>query len=227
VQPHPGADARPSQERRRPAPHPRALAVRQRLLDRIVVVDLVTEEFQFARGHSPVSAGVHLLPFFGTPMFVSPIAGAVCDRIGRRPAMGVGLFLLTGGLLFVSLRGSLATGWVELVLALFVAGVGISMALPTVPTAVLSAVAPDEIGKASGINYMAQRFGAAFAIAVASAVFTAYGRLGTPATVTDGFRPALAACAIFALLAALSALAIPRPRTLNAAELESAGAAVT
>ena len=46
-------------------------------------------------------------------------------------------------------------------------GSGISMALPTVPTAVLSAVAPQEMGKASGVNYMAQRFGAVFAIASA------------------------------------------------------------
>jgi MFS family permease len=92
------------------------------------------------------------------------------------------------------------------------------MALPTVPTAVLNAVAPDELGKASGINYMMQRFGAVFAIAVASAVFTAYGHFGTPASVTEGFRPALAACAGFALLAALSALAItpPPPRPVDA-----------
>ena len=33
---------------------------------------LVTEEFQLARGYSPVNAGLHLLPFFGTPMLVSP-----------------------------------------------------------------------------------------------------------------------------------------------------------
>ena len=38
---------------------------------------LVTQEFQLARGYSPVSAGVRLLPFFATPMFISPIAGAV------------------------------------------------------------------------------------------------------------------------------------------------------
>jgi hypothetical protein len=90
------------------------------------------------------------------------------------------------------------------------------MALPTVPTAVLNAVAPRELGKASGINYMMQRFGAVFAIAVASAVFAAHGHLGTPASVTDGFKPALAACAGFALLAALSALAITPPRTQHA-----------
>ena len=80
------------------------------------------------------------------------------------------------------------------------------------PTAVLNAVAPRELGKASGINYMMQRFGAVFAVAVASAVFAAFGNLGTPAGVTDGFKPALAACAGFALLAALSALAIAPPK---------------
>jgi hypothetical protein len=62
-----------------------------------------------------------------------------------------------------------------------------------------------------------QRFGAVFAIAVASAVFTAYGRFGTPAGVTEGFRPALAACAGFALLAALSSLAI-RPQPVRPAD---------
>jgi EmrB/QacA subfamily drug resistance transporter len=175
---------------------------------------LVTQEFQLARGYSPVSAGVLLLPFFATPMVISPIAGAVSDRIGRRPVMATGLFLQAAGFTWVALRGSLSTSWIELDIALLIAGVGVSMALPTVPTAVLNAVVPAELGKASGINYMMQRFGAVFAIAVASAVFAGYGHLGTPAAVTDGFKPAIAACAGFALLAALGALAItaPKPR---------------
>ena len=174
---------------------------------------LVTQEFQLARGYSPVSAGVCLLPFFATPMVISPIAGAVSDRIGRRPVMATGLFLQTAGFVWVAVRGSLSTSWVELDIALLIAGIGVSMALPTVPTAVLNAVAPQELGKASGINYMMQRFGAVFAIAIASAVFAAHGHLGTPASVTDGFKPALAACAVFALLAALSSLAITPPKT--------------
>jgi EmrB/QacA subfamily drug resistance transporter len=181
----------------------------------------VTQEFQLARGYSPVSAGVCLLPFFATPMVISPIAGAVSDRVGRRPVMATGLFLQTAGFVWVAVRGSLTTSWVELDIALLIAGIGVSMALPTVPTAVLNAVAPEELGKASGINYMMQRFGAVFAIAVASAVFAAHGQLGTPASVTDGFKPALAACAVFALLAALSALAITPPRTQHAHALEA------
>ncbi len=173
---------------------------------------LVTQEFQLARGYSPVAAGILLLPFFGTPMVISPIAGAVSDRIGRLPVMATGLFMQAAGFAWVAARGSLSASRVELDIALAMAGVGVSMALPTVPTAVLNAVRPDELGKASGINYMMQRFGAVFAIAVASAVFTARGNFATPAGVTAGFRPAIAACAGLALLAALSALAIPSGR---------------
>jgi MFS family permease len=169
---------------------------------------LITQEFQFARGYSPIATGVRLLPFFATPMVVSPLAGALSDRIGRRPIMLTGLALQAVGYTWVAARGSLATSWVEIVVALLVAGIGISMALPTVPTAVLSAVAEHEMGKASGVNYMAQRFGAVFSIAIASAVFAAHGHLGNPAAVTAGFRPALWSCVIFAVLAAVTAIAI-------------------
>ena len=184
---------------------------------------LITQEFQFARGYSPIATGVRLLPFFATPMVVSPIAGALSDRIGRRPIMLTGLGLQAVGYAWVAARGSLGTSWVELVLALLVAGVGISMALPTVPTAVLSAVAESEMGKASGVNYMAQRFGAVFSVAIASAVFAAHGRLGDPASVTAGFRPALWSCVIFAGLAALSSVAIAgrRPSTVNVETAEA------
>ncbi len=174
----------------------------------------ITEEFQLARGYSPLGAGLRLLPFFATPMIISPIAGALSDRIGRRPIMVTGLTLEALGFAWAAGRGSPTTSWIELDAALLVAGAGISMALPTVPTAVLSAVAPDKMGKASGINWMAQRFGTVFALAVVSAVFSANGHLGSPSSVTAGFKPALWACVAFAALAALTATGItPRPTT--------------
>jgi EmrB/QacA subfamily drug resistance transporter len=182
----------------------------------------LTQEFQLARGYSPLGTGLRLLPFFATPMFVSPVAGALSDRIGRRPIMVSGLALQALGFIWVAARGSLATSWIELDIVLLIAGIGISMALPTVPTAVLSAVAPEEMGKASGINYMAQRFGTVFAIAIASAVFSANGHLGSPASVTAGFKPALWACAAFAVLAALTAFCISPRRTATVDPVEAA-----
>ena len=183
---------------------------------------LVTEEFQLARHYSPVGAGLHLLPFFATPMLVSPVAGALSDRIGRRPIIIVGLSMLTAGFVWDAWRGSLSASWIELVVALLIAGVGISMALPTVPTAVLSAVPEQDMGKASGINYMAQRFGAVFGVAIGSTVFATYGGLASPAAVTAGFKPALWACAVFAGLAALTGLAMSARRK-PAADVEHAG----
>ena len=85
---------------------------------------LVTEEFQLARHYSPIGAGVRLLPFFATPMFISPLAGALSDRIGRRPIIVVGLSMLTAGFAWVAWQGSLRTSSIELLVALLIAGSG-------------------------------------------------------------------------------------------------------
>ncbi len=168
----------------------------------------VAQYFQFARGYSPLATGVRLLPWLATPMIISPVAGALSDRIGRRQVIVAGLLLQAAGFGWVALTTSASSATLGLVLALLVAGIGISMALPTVPTAVLGSVAPDEMGKASGINNMMQRFGAVFAIAIASSVFAAHGHLGSPVSVTIGFRAAMTVAAILSLLGAVTALAI-------------------
>jgi EmrB/QacA subfamily drug resistance transporter len=182
---------------------------------------LVIQYAQLGRGYSPLGTGVRLLPWLATPMVVSPIAGALSDRIGRRPVIVSGLLLQSVAFGCVALNVSASSSYLELALPLLVAGVGISMALPTVPTAVLSAVAPDEMGKASGINNMMQRFGSVFAVAIASSVFTAFGHLGSPATVTDGFKPALAVCAGLSLLGTLAALGVAPRRTSTVPELDA------
>jgi hypothetical protein len=79
------------------------------------------------------------------------------------------------------------------------------------------------MGTASATNNMMQRFGAVFGIAVASSVFSTYGKLGSPASFTDGFRPAVAVAAVLALLGALAGLAVS-VRVSPTAELQPAGA---
>jgi MFS family permease len=93
-----------------------------------------------------------------------------------------------------------------------IAGIGASLALPVVSTAVVSAVHPRDMGKASGVNSTLQRLGAAFAVALAAAVFTANGHIGTPVSFTAGYRPALGVVAGLSLLGAVSALAVTTHR---------------
>jgi EmrB/QacA subfamily drug resistance transporter len=183
---------------------------------------LITQYFQFALGYSPLATGLRLLPWFGTPMLIAPAAGALSDRIGRRPVIATGLLLQAAGFAWVAVTATVTGSTLGLVLALLVAGVGVSMALPTVPTAVLSAVRPAEMGKASGISTMMQRFGAVFAIAIVTSVFGAFGGLGSAASVTSGLRPGLAVAAGLSLLGALTALAITARRRSPVAEPEPA-----
>ncbi len=178
---------------------------------------LGAQYFQFARGVSPLGTGLRVLPWTGTPLLVSPAAGALSDRIGRRPVMAAGMLLQGVGLAWFALLATSSVAYTHLIGPLIVAGVGISMALPTTPTAALSAVAPADMGKASGANGTLQRFGGAFGVAVASAVFAANGHLGTPASFTAGFRPAVAVAAAFSLLGVASALAVGGKRPLPAA----------
>jgi EmrB/QacA subfamily drug resistance transporter len=177
----------------------------------------VSQYFQFALGYSPLQAGLRLLPFFVTPMLVAPPAGALSARIGLRPVIVAGLVLQAVGFAWVALDASLRPSYPKIAVALLIAGVGVSMTLPTVPTAVVGAVQPAHMGTASGINSMMQRFGAVFGLAVTGAVFAAYGGLGSSASVADGFRPAVWVAAGLALLAALAALALT-PRTAHAGE---------
>ena len=184
---------------------------------------LTTEYFQLGLGYGPFATGLRLLPWTGTLMLVAPLAGAVADRIGTRPLIAGGLALQAGGLAWVASGATSAGGYGRWVLPMIVAGVGISMAMPAVSAAALGAVAPPDLGRASGVNNTLQRFGGAFGIAVTAAVFTAHGQLGSPAGVVAGFRPALAVSALLSLLGAGAAVAAGRRGGAQPAAAPQAG----
>jgi hypothetical protein len=127
--------------------------------------------------------------------------------------MAAGLALQAAGLGWFVLQATGQPSYGTLVLPLIVAGVGISMALPTVSAAALNAVRPADIGKASGANTTLQRFGGAFGVAIVTAVFAANGHLGLPAAFQAGFRPALAVAAALSLGGAATALFVSPRRS--------------
>jgi EmrB/QacA subfamily drug resistance transporter len=187
-------------------------------------VFFVAQYLQFGLRLSPLNAGIRMLPWTATPLVVAVLAGFVSDRIGRRTVLVAGMFLQGTGLLWFAALTTTSVSYGQLILPLFLAGLGIGMAMPTVSTVVVSSVPPQDMGKASGVNSTVQRFGAAFAVAVGSLVFASNGHIGTPAAFVSGFRPALTVIASLSLFGALIALgAQPRrsPMTQQAS-LESA-----
>src|SRR6266571_6787064 len=81
----------------------------------------------------------------------------------------------------------------------------------------MGAVAPGELGQASGASSTLRWLGAVFGIAILAAVFAARGSLASPRAFTDGFAPAIGVAAGLALAGALAGLAIPGRRRAAAA----------
>ncbi|HTP58273.1 MAG TPA: DHA2 family efflux MFS transporter permease subunit [Spirochaetia bacterium] len=187
----------------------------------------IAQYFQMARGDSPVAAGLHMLTWTATPIVVAPLAGRLSDKVGRRRIMVTGMILQALGVAWLALLGTVGVAYSALVLPSFIAGVGVSMVLPTAPTAALSSVPLSDIGKASGVNSTLQRFGSAFGVAMTAAVFSATGHLGSAISFDAGFRPALALAAVFSAVGALAALAAagkPARQLAPEAAAASAGA---
>jgi len=173
---------------------------------------LTTEYFQLGLGYGPLATGLRLLPWTATPMIVAPLAGAFADRIGTRPLLVTGLALQGIGLVWFAAIASAAGSYGQFVAPLLIAGVGISMSIPTSASAALGAVPPTEVGTASGVNNTMGRFGGAFGVAIVTAVFSAHGSLASSAGVVAGYRPALVVSAVLSLAGSAAAVAIRRRR---------------
>jgi EmrB/QacA subfamily drug resistance transporter len=165
----------------------------------------------------PLDAGLRLLPWTGTLFIVAPVAGALVNRIGERPLVAGGLALQGGGMAWIALIAGPHMAYWTMVAPLVVAGAGISMAIPAVQNAAMNAVAPGDLGKASGTFMTMRQLGGVFGLSLAVAVFTGAGGYTTAATFSDGFGPAIAVAAALSWCAAAVSALLPRRERAAAA----------
>jgi EmrB/QacA subfamily drug resistance transporter len=170
---------------------------------------LMAQFLQTALGYSPLQAGIRLLPWTATPMVIAPIAGGLADRFGNRPFMVLGLTMQAVGLGWVALIARPDIGYLQLGIALTVAGVGTSLCFPTVANAVMGSVPPQEAGVASGTNSSLRELGGVFGVAVLAAVFTRHGVYASPSVFVDGFRSALVVGAALTAVGTVAAVLAP------------------
>ena len=193
---------------------------------------LFTGVFFFAQllqtvlGYGPLDAGLRLLPWTATFITVAPIVGNLVDRIGERPFMVGGLLLQAAGLAWIAVIAEPDMAYGELVAPLIVAGVGVSMAIPSGQNSVLGSVALEAVGKAAGANSMMRELGGVFGIAVAVAVFAGAGGYVSAAAFTDGFAAAIGVAAALSFAGAVAGLALPGRREATESRLARASPAL-
>jgi len=172
-------------------------------------VYLFSQLLQNAMGYDALGAGLRLMPWTGTFLLVGPVAGALTDRIGERPLMVTGLLIQAAGTIWIALIASPDMSYSELVIPMVIAGVGISMAIPSAQNSVLGSVSEEAVGKAAGTNSVMRELGGVFGIAVAVAVFAGAGSYASPQAFTDGFAPAIGVAAALALIGAVAGSFLP------------------
>ncbi len=170
---------------------------------------LLSQFFQVVQGLNPFEAGLRVLPWTAMPAFVAPIAGLLAGRIGSRPILVPGLALMAVGLAWLAAVSSPTAPYAAFVPAFVVSGIGMGMFFAPIANVVLSAVYPEEEGKASGANNAIREVGGVFGVAVLASVFSANGSFASPQAYVDGLVPAVWVGAAVVAVAAIVALAIP------------------
>jgi EmrB/QacA subfamily drug resistance transporter len=156
-----------------------------------------------------LQAGLRLMVWTSTFIVVAPAVGALVDRIGERPLMVSGLLIQCGGTAWIATIARPGLPFSHLVVPLVVAGVGISMAIPSAQNSVVGSATPETAGKLAGINSMMRELGGVFGIAVAVPAFAGFGGYASAQAFTNGFGPAIWVSSGLALLGALCGLALP------------------
>ena len=150
---------------------------------------------------------------------VAPLAGGLVNCVGERALIVAGLTLQAAGFAWIGLIAAPDLGYAALVTPLIVAGAGVSMAMPAVQSIVLAAVAPIEIGKASGTFNMMRFLAGTFGIAILVAVFAARGGLGSAPAFSAGFEIAVAA--VLSLLGAVAGAWLPNRRRAHVVQAQA------
>ena len=139
---------------------------------------LITQYFQFVKGYSTLSAGVHTLPFAIVAAIFTPIAAVLALRIGSRLVVGTGLLLMGGGLLVAGFTSNPAHHllrsdhhrpwccwrW------------GSRRITAPATEAVMGSLAADQLGSGAAVNNTTRELGGTLGVAVFGSIFaSAYG----------------------------------------------------
>jgi EmrB/QacA subfamily drug resistance transporter len=166
---------------------------------------------QTALGYGPLGAGLRLLPWTVMLFVSAPLAGALVNRLGERTLLVGGLLLQAVAMAWIGLIARPGLPYSELVVPLIIAGFG-AAAIPVGQNAVVSAVAPNEIGKASGVFNMLRQLGGTFGVAILAAVFAGVGSFSSAQAFSNGFAPAMGVAAGLSFVGALAGMWLPSRR---------------
>lgn len=127
---------------------------------------LLVLHLQIVAGFPPLVAGTAMLPVTALMLLLSARAGALAERIGPRIPMTAGPLMAATGFLLTLRIGHGASYLVDVLPAVVVLGLGLSLTVAPLTATVLGSADPRYAGTASGVNNAIARAGGLLAVAV-------------------------------------------------------------
>ncbi|UWE09554.1 MFS transporter [Actinacidiphila bryophytorum] len=167
-------------------------------------------QLQIAAGYSALRAGLATLPVTVLMLLLSAPAGAMAQRIGPRLPLTVGPLVTAAGLLLlIRLGPDSSSYWLDVLPAVVVQGLGMSLFVAPLTATVLASVDVDHAGIASGVNNAAARVAQLLIVAALPLLVGLSDQAyRSPDKVNAAFGSSMLICAGLCVVAALLALAL-------------------
>ncbi|MFJ6571814.1 MFS transporter [Streptomyces sp. NPDC091292] len=180
------------------------------------VLFLLPVQLQTALGYDALQAGVATLPITVLMLLLSARAGDLARRIGPTLPLVAGPLIAAIGVLLM-LRVHPGSGYAPDVLpAVVVLGLGMSLFVAPLTATVLASVEPVHAGLASGVNNTAARIGQFLVVAALPLAVGLSGAAYTvPSAVNTSFHRAVIGCSALFALASLTAALLIRPAAVR------------
>ena len=133
---------------------------------------LITQYFQFVKGYSTLSAGVHTLPFAVVAAVATPLAAVLALKIGTRVVVTTGLLLMAAGLVVSAFNSTATTAyWGPIMVSMVLLALGLSSITAPTTEAVMGSVPDEQRGAAAGVNNTTRELGGTLGVAVFGSLF--------------------------------------------------------
>ena len=137
---------------------------------------LVTQYFQFVRGYSTLSSGLHTLPFAFGAGITSPIAARLALKFGTKRVVAHGLLNMSIGLTVMGFCSAQAAYWGPVVIGMLFMATGLGLVTSPSTDAVMGSLPPERAGVGSAINDVSREVGGTLGVAISGSVFASlYG----------------------------------------------------